>query len=141
MQVRLRAAVSVQAVAASVAAASLDVATAAATAAVVGNGAVVAVFVVAAAPGGGGGGMTKCAYFFTLRTNVFSFILPQMSLRLFERLPLDLPPRPLVTAEKTYLFSDNQLMVQARLDAGVYAENDVVQVSVVVQRPRGHGAR
>ncbi len=64
-----------------------------------------------------------------------------MSLRLFERLPLDLPPRPLVTAEKTYLFSDNQLMVQARLDAGVYAENDVVQVSVVVQRPRGHGAR
>lgn len=65
----------------------------------------------------------------------------QMSLRLFERLPKDLPPRAVVTVEKNYVFSENNLLVQARLDAGVYAESDVAHVALTVRRPGGHGVR
>ncbi len=35
----------------------------------------------------------------------------QMSLRLFERLPLDLPPKPVVFVDKNYVFSEHNLQV------------------------------
>ncbi len=64
-----------------------------------------------------------------------------MSLRLYERTPRDPPPKPVVSVEKNYLFSENNLVVQARLDSGSYAEGDTISVSVLVRRLGGHGAR
>ncbi len=65
----------------------------------------------------------------------------QMAVRLHERLPKDLPPCPAVNVDKDYLFSDANLFVRAKLDAGIYAENDVVHVSLLVSRVGGHCAR
>lgn len=65
----------------------------------------------------------------------------QMSLRLLERMPRDVPPKSVVTVEKNYLFSENNLFVQAKLDSGVYSEGDSALVSLVVRRPGGHGVR
>ena len=65
----------------------------------------------------------------------------QMSLRLFERMPRELPSKPIVSVEKNYIFSEHNLNIQAKLDSGVYAESDTIHLSLQVKRPGGHGVR
>ena len=65
----------------------------------------------------------------------------QMSLRLLEKTPREIPPRSIITMEKRYLFSDQVLQIHARLDNGVYEENDTVNVCLQLKRSGGHGVR
>eukprot|EP00094_Tigriopus_californicus_P001097 TCALIF_01062-PA protein Name:"Similar to Arrestin homolog (Heliothis virescens)" AED:0.08 eAED:0.08 QI:0/0/0.33/0.33/1/1/3/778/306 len=65
----------------------------------------------------------------------------QMSLRLYERLPRTLPPRSVVTVEKNYIFSENNLYCQAKLDNGVYSESDEILLNLLIKRPGGHGVK
>ena len=66
-----------------------------------------------------------------------------MSLRLFETLPVVLPPSPQVVLHKEYLFSDKPLTVSAKLDNGVYCQGDEIQLTLSIQRKdkQPHGVR
>ena len=71
----------------------------------------------------------------------------QMSLRLYERMPRELPARSDVTLEKHFLFSRGgraaPLVVRASLNSGVYTEDDTIQVSLAIVRQgsRAHGVK
>ncbi len=72
----------------------------------------------------------------------------QMSLRVYERIPKELPPRSDVVLQKHYVFSDKPLMVTAKLDQGVYEELSTINVSIKIQRrdesgdsTSGHGVK
>lgn len=68
----------------------------------------------------------------------------QMSLRVYERIPKELPPKPHVVLHKQFVFSDKPLVVMAKLDNGVYAEGDTIRVNLSVNRNDGgggHGVR
>ena len=65
----------------------------------------------------------------------------QMSLRLYERMPKEIPPRSIVSLDKSYIFSESNLNVQARLDNGVYSEDDTISLTLQFRRPGGHGVK
>ena len=72
----------------------------------------------------------------------------QMSLRLYEKMDAEEASlaalvKPVMTLEKNFLLSENPLHASARLDAGIYAEGDKLNVSVQIARPGGggHGVR
>ena len=65
----------------------------------------------------------------------------QMSLRLFERIPRELPSRSIINVEKNFLFSENNLLIQAKLDSGVYCETDTIMLSLAIRRAGGHGVK
>ena len=56
-------------------------------------------------------------------------------------MPKELPAKPLVTLEKNYIFSENNLCTTARLDQGVYSEGDVITVSIQVRGRRKSSIR
>ncbi len=72
-----------------------------------------------------------------------------MSLRVYERVPRELPPSSDVVLQKHYVFSDKPLMVTAKLDQGVYEELSTIKVFLKIRRcdengrdsPSGHGVK
>lgn len=65
----------------------------------------------------------------------------QMAMRLYERQPLELPSKPLISVERNFFFSENNLTIEAKLDDAVYSENDLVNLSLAIMRPGGHGVK
>jgi len=67
----------------------------------------------------------------------------QMSLRLYEQLPKELPPRSNIVVHKDYVFSDKPLTISAKLDKGLYAQGDEILLTLSIQRKdkEPHGVR
>ena len=67
----------------------------------------------------------------------------QMSLRLYEQLPKELPPRSNIVVHKDYVFSDKPLTISAKLDKGIYAQGEEIQLTLSIQRKdkEPHGVR
>jgi hypothetical protein len=68
-----------------------------------------------------------------------------MSLRVYERLPKELPPQPNIVLRKEFVFSDKPLLITAKLDKGVFSEGDTISLSLMIQRKdhetHGHGVK
>ena len=58
----------------------------------------------------------------------------QMSLRILENLPKELPPRSNVILQKEFIFSDKPLLVSAKLDSGVYKQGEKIKLVLSIQR-------
>ena len=56
----------------------------------------------------------------------------QMSLRLYEQLPKELPPRSNIVVHKDYVFSDKPLTISAKLDKGLYAQGDEILLTLKI---------
>ena len=61
----------------------------------------------------------------------------QMSLRIFEQLPREIPPRSNVILQKEFIFSDKPLVVSAKLDSGMYKQGDEIKLKLSIQRQDG----
>ena len=58
----------------------------------------------------------------------------QMSLRIFEQLPKELPPRSNIMLQKEFIFSDKALLVSAKLDSGVYKQSEKIKLNLTINR-------
>lgn len=62
---------------------------------------------------------------------------------MYEALPKELPPRPNVVLHKDYVFSDQPLMVSAKLDKGVYSQGEEINLILSIHRgdSQPHGVK
>ena len=67
----------------------------------------------------------------------------QMSLRLYEKLPVEIPPSPNIIVQKNFVFSDKPLTISAKLDKAIYAQGEEIHLNLSVQRKdkQAHGVR
>ena len=67
----------------------------------------------------------------------------QMSLRLYETLPKEIPPCPNMIVQKNFVFSDKPLTISAKLDKGIYTQGEEIRLVLYIERKdkQAHGVR